>query len=125
MPGGNVLPFAHEQSSILQRADFMKNHLWVTPYHPDERYPAGDYPNQHKGRVGLGEWTKANRSIEKTDIVLWHTVGMHHAPRLEDWPVMPVSYTGFMLRPSGFFDQNRALDVAPPAPRHDNGCCEH
>src|SRR5262249_4514655 len=42
MAANNVLPFAHEQSSILQRADFMKNHLWVTPYHPDERYPAGD-----------------------------------------------------------------------------------
>jgi primary-amine oxidase len=125
MAGSNVLPFAREQSSILQRAGFMKNHLWVTPYHPDERFPAGDYPNQHKGHVGLDEWTRANRSIEKTDIVLWHTVGAHHAPRLEDWPVMPVSYAGFMLRPHGFFDQNPALNVAPPASRHHGACCEH
>jgi primary-amine oxidase len=125
MAGNNVLPFAREQSSILQRAGFMKNHLWVTPYHPDERYPAGDYPNQHKGHVGLDEWTRANRSIEKTDIVLWHTVGAHHTPRLEDWPVMPVSYAGFMLRPNGFFDQSPALNVAPPEPRHHGACCEH
>ena len=125
MPAGNVLPFAHEQSCILQRASFMKNHVWVTPYHPDERYPAGDYPNQHKGHAGLSEWTRANRSIERTDLVLWHTVGVHHAPRLEDWPVMPVSYAGFMLRPNGFFDQSPALNVAPSKPGHHGGDCEH
>jgi hypothetical protein len=33
---------------------------------------------------------------------------------LQDWPVMPVEYTGFTLRPSGFFDRSPALD-APAA----------
>ena len=42
--------------------------------------------------------------------------GVHHIPRPEDWPVMPVSYAGFMLKPSGFFEQNPAMDVAPPQP---------
>ena len=111
MPGSNVLPFADASSSFMQRAGFAKNHLWVTPFHPDERYPAGDYPNQHPGGAGLPAWTQANRSIDNTQIVLWYTVGVHHAPRVEDWPVMPVTYAGFMLRPHGFFDRNPALDV--------------
>ena len=123
MPGSNVLPFADASSSFMQRAGFAKNHLWVTPFHPDERYPAGDYPNQHPGGAGLPAWTQANRSIDNTQIVLWYTVGVHHAPRVEDWPVMPVTYAGFMLRPHGFFDRNPALDVPPPTSKHGD-CCE-
>ena len=65
---------------------------------------------------GLPAWTAANRSIENTDVVLWYVFGIHHVTRPEDWPVMPVDYTGFTLKPVGFFDRNPALDV-PPAPR--------
>jgi primary-amine oxidase len=42
--------------------------------------------------------------------------------RPEDWPVMPVTYIGFMLKPVGFFDRNPALDVPRPAA---NGACGH
>jgi primary-amine oxidase len=115
VPHGNVLPFAHEDSSIIRRAAFATRHLWVTPFAPDERYPAGEYPNQHPGGAGLPEWTRADRSIENTDIVLWYTLGSHHIPRPEDWPVMPVERAGFALKPSGFFGANPALDV-PPSP---------
>jgi primary-amine oxidase len=34
-----------------------------------------------------------------------------HAPRPEDWPVMPTVRTGFRLLPHGFFTRNPALDV--------------
>ena len=114
VPGGNVVPFAHEDSSFIRRAAFTTRHLWVTPFAPGERFPAGEYPNQHSGGAGLPEWTKADRPIENTDIVLWYTLGSHHLPRPEDWPVMPVERAGFALRPVGFFDTNPALDVAPP-----------
>lgn len=122
MPGNNVLPFADPRSSYLQRAGFTKHNLWVTPYSPAERYPAGDYPNQHPGGAGLPEWTQANRSIENTALVVWYNVGVHHAPRVEDWPVMPVAYAGFMLRPNGFFERNPALDVPPPHAHHGESC---
>jgi primary-amine oxidase len=89
MPGNNILPFADPRSSFLKRAGFTKHHLWVTPYSPAERYPAGEYPNQHPGGAGLPEWTRANRSIENTSLVVWYNVGVHHAARVEDWPVMP------------------------------------
>jgi primary-amine oxidase len=115
VPAGNVVPFAHEDSSFLRRAAFTTRHLWVTPFAPDERFPAGEYPNQHPGGAGLPEWTKADRPIENTDIVLWYTLGSHHIPRPEDWPVMPVERAGLALRPFGFFDANPSLDVAPPS----------
>jgi primary-amine oxidase len=123
MPGTNALPFANPRSSFLRRAGFTSKHLWVTPYREEERYPAGDYPNQHPGGAGLPAWTQANRSVENTAIVVWYTLGVHHAPRIEDWPVMPTAYASFMLRPNGFFTHNPALDVAPPpadACQHDH-----
>jgi primary-amine oxidase len=58
--------------------------------------------------------------VVDTDIVLWHSFGVTHIPRPEDWPVMPVESTGFMLMPFGFFDANPALDV-PPAAEHCDG----
>ena len=93
----------------------MTKHLWVTPFAEGEMHAAGDYPNQHPGGAGLPEWTAADRSIEDTDIVVWYSLGSHHQPRPEDWPVMPMAYTRFMLMPSGFFPQNPALDVPADA----------
>ncbi|GCE23913.1 primary-amine oxidase [Dictyobacter kobayashii] len=123
MPGENTLPFAHPESSVMKRAGFAQKHLWVTPYKQDERYPAGDYPNQHPGGNGLPRWTQANRSVENTDLVVWYTMNHNHIPRPEDWPVMPVAYIGFMLKPVGFFDRSPALDV-PPSESHSDHCCE-
>jgi len=121
IPGNNVLPFSHPDAPVTQRAVFATRHLWVTPYQPDERFPAGDYPNQHPGGAGLPAWTKADRLIENTDVVLWYTLGSHHITRPEDWPVMPVDRIGFALKPAGFFDHNPALDVAPSPSRHCPG----
>jgi primary-amine oxidase len=120
VPGGNVLPFAHEDAPIIQRAGFMTRHLWVTPFAEGERFPAGEYPNQHPGGAGLPSWTKANRTIENTNVVLWYTLGSHHIPRPEDWPVMPAERVSFALKPFGFFDSNPSLDVPPPG-GHDPG----
>ena len=113
MPGENILPFAHPDASIIKRAGFMTKHLWVTPYHRDEISATGPYPNQHPGGAGLPEYTKNNRSVEDTDVVLWYTLGYHHVPRPEDWPISPVAHCGFSLKPVGFFDTNPVLDVPP------------
>ncbi len=116
-PGENVLPFAQPGAAVLQRAGFLTRNLWVTPYDRAERYPTGDYPNQNPGGDGLPRWTKADRPLEARDLVVWYTFGQTHIPRLEDWPVMPVSSVGFLLRPDGFFDRNPAMDLPPPSPR--------
>ncbi|MCC6943571.1 MAG: primary-amine oxidase [Thermomicrobiales bacterium] len=124
VPSGNVGSFSGADSSIARRATFITKHLWVTPQTDGEIFAAGDYPNQHPGGGGLPTYTAQNRSIEDTDIVVWYTLGSHHQPRPEDWPVMPVAYARFMLMPSGFFDQNPALDLPEPV-AHKNGhhCC--
>jgi len=111
---------ADAQSSVARRAGFATNHLWVTRYDPSERYPAGDFVNQHPGGAGLPAFVAADRDIDGADIVLWHTFGPTHFPRPEDWPVMPVARCGFTLKPTGFFGRNPALDVPPP-PGHCDG----
>ena len=115
MPGENILPFAHPDASIMKRAGFMQKHLWVTPYDRDETAATGPYPNQHPGGAGLPEYTRNDRSVDNTDLVLWYTLGYHHVPRPEDWPISPVAYCGFSLKPVGFFDTNPVLDVPPSA----------
>jgi primary-amine oxidase len=102
-------------SPVLQRAEAIAHTLWVTAFDEEERWPSGEFCNQSRRDAGLPEWTKADRPIADTDIVLWHVFGIHHLPRPEDWPVMPVDLASFRLTPSGFFDRNPALDV-PPSP---------
>jgi primary-amine oxidase len=111
---------ADASATISQRAAFATKHLWVTPFDPDERRAAGDFPNQHPGGAGLPSWTAADRPIVDTDVVLWHTVGTTHFCRPEDWPVMPCEYAGFTLKPYGFFDRNPGIDLAPSS---TNGHC--
>jgi primary-amine oxidase len=121
VPGDNILPMQQPDSQVRERARFLDHHVWVTPYRRDERYPAGEYPNQSAGGEGLAQWTAADRGLVDEDVVLWYVFGAHHFPRLEDWPVMPVARCGFELRPVGFFDRNPALDVPPPSAGHACG----
>ncbi|GAA2898416.1 primary-amine oxidase [Pseudonocardia halophobica] len=111
VPEGNPELLADEDSSIHRRATFAAKHLWVTRFDPAERYAAGDFVNQHAGGAGLPAYVAHDRDIDGQDLVVWHTFGLTHFPRPEDWPIMPVDHTGFVLRPVGFFDRNPALDV--------------
>jgi primary-amine oxidase len=117
VPGTTPTLMALPESSVGKRAGFARHNLWVTQYEPDEKRGAGDYPNQHPGGDGLPLWTAADRPLTDTEIVAWHTFGVTHIPRPEDWPVMPVEYCGFHLVPVGFFGANPALDV-PPSSDH-------
>src|SRR5580704_10295759 len=120
VPGENCPPFVQPDAAVMRRAGFTSHHVWVTPYHPKERFAAGDYPNQHPTGDGLPIWTKANRKVDDTEIALWYVFAHNHVPRPEDWPVMPVAMLGFQFRPDGFFERNPAMDVPPPA---KPACC--
>jgi len=110
-PEGKPALLADPGSSVAARAAFATKHLWVTAHDPAERYPAGDFVNQHPGGAGLPAYAAADRDLDGQDLVVWHTFGLTHAPRPEDWPIMPVDTTGFTLKPVGFFDRNPTLDV--------------
>lgn len=112
-PGHVLTPFVQPDSPSGQRATFVQNHVWVTAFDPEERYPAGEYMNHSDGRGGIADFVAQDRSIENTDIVLWHVFGLHHLPRTEDFPVQPVITTGFKLVPSGFHDRNPGIDLPP------------
>nr|WP_179483121.1 primary-amine oxidase [Allobranchiibius huperziae] len=113
VPGAAVPPMFDPDSPVLARARVLEHAVWVTPYDAEERWPCGEFVNQSTVDEGLPAWTSADRSIEDTDVVLWYTFGIHHVPRMEEWPVMPADTVSFWLKPAGFFDRNPALDVAP------------
>ncbi len=124
-PGDNAFPLASKNAWWRKRAGFVESHVWVTPYSDDEKYGAGDFPNQSQGGDGLIRWTAADRPVANADVVFWYTMGHTHIPRPEDYPVMPAAYIGFLLKPSGFFSCNSANDL-PPSPKKQatKACCQ-
>ncbi len=129
-PEGKPALLADDRSDIYARATYSAKHLWVTAYEPTELYPAGDFVNMHPGGAGLPAWTAADRPVDGEDIVLWHTFGLTHFPRIEDWPIMPVDSAGFVLKPHGFFGANPTLDIPETvsdhcAPGHHDGHHDH
>jgi primary-amine oxidase len=118
VPSAAVPPMLDPSSPVLRRARVLEHTLWVTPYAREERWPCGEFVNQSAEDEGLPVWTAAERSIDNTDVVLWYTFGIHHVPRVEDWPIMPADTVSFWLKPTGFFDHNPSLDVAPSTTCH-------
>ncbi|PFG29798.1 primary-amine oxidase [Paramicrobacterium agarici] len=115
VPQGLPTLLAQPDATVSSRAAFATKHLWATAYEDGQLWPAGQYPNQHAGDAGLPTYTADDRSLDGTDIVLWHTFGPTHLPRPEDFPIMPVDYSGFLFKPFGFFDENPALDLPDTA----------
>jgi primary-amine oxidase len=122
-PGDNAFPYASPNAWWRKRAGFVNHHVWVTRYDENEKFAAGDFPNQSSGGDGIVKWVEADRPIENTDVVFWYTFGHTHIPRPEDCPVMPTAYIGFLLKPNGFFDQNPANNVPPSNP--EGKACKH
>lgn len=112
------LMLAQEGSTVRGRGGFATKHIWVTAFDPDEKYASGDYPNVHAGGDGLPKYVQQNRPIENADVVLWHSFGHTHVCKPEDFPIMPVEYAGFTLKPNGFFASNIAMNLPPEKGSH-------
>jgi primary-amine oxidase len=61
------------------------------------------------------EWLDAMRKRELDP------ASVRAVPLSADWPVMPVDYAGFKLKPVGFFNRNPALNTPVASKPH---CCE-
>jgi hypothetical protein len=65
------------------------------------------------GQARGGKWTAADRPVADTDIAAWHTIGVTHFCRPEDFPVMPCEYAGFTLKPFGFLAEDTGRAGSP------------
>lgn len=97
-----------------RRNGYIEYTFWNTPYDVTERYAGGEYAFQGDGSDSLRTWVRKNRSIRDTDIVTWYTMGFHHVPHMEDWPVMSTMWRGITLMPYNFFRHNPALTIRNP-----------
>ncbi|KAF9891705.1 hypothetical protein FE257_003717 [Aspergillus nanangensis] len=96
------------------RSEFCDYPVWVTRHHDQELFAAGEHTLQSETGSGIATWIKSRQaplSVRDEDLVLWHTFGTTHNPRVEDWPVMPVEKMAVSLKPINFFTRNPALDV--------------
>ncbi|KKA17738.1 Amine oxidase [Rasamsonia emersonii CBS 393.64] len=114
VPHYSQLVLAHPSSYHFKRSEFGEHAIWITRYHDDELYSSGKHTMQSLGGEGIASWIRSRPapvSVRNEDIVIWHTFGTTHNPRIEDWPVMPVEKMLVSLKPINFFTRNPAIDV--------------
>ena len=107
----NIDPLVPVSDATFQRAYFVQNNLWVTRYKRPEIFAAGMQAMQSASWLGLPEYIFDNENLENEDLVAWVTMGFHHVPMAEDWPVMPAKVDEIILKPRNFFDRNPAIGL--------------
>jgi primary-amine oxidase len=110
----------HSATSILEpqdppqmRAGFTSQSLWVSKYRNEQRWAAGLYPNLSTKDEGLPAYVAKAEPISNDDIVVWYTMGFRHAPRPEDFPILPTFWHEMTLRPAFFFDKDPSMTFNP------------
>ncbi|ROT35252.1 copper amine oxidase [Sodiomyces alkalinus F11] len=128
LPCYSQMLLAHPSSYHARRAEYATHAVWVTRYRDDELFPAGRHTMQSLGGEGIASWIQERArkgdgeesAVRDRDIVLWHTFGSTHNPRIEDWPVMPCEKMVVGLKPVNFFTANPGLDV--PISTQERSC---
>jgi primary-amine oxidase len=104
LPGGNGV-FRGAAGEPFTQADF-----WVGRHRPNEFPLSSADPRSVK--EALPDYFNGE-SVDGTDLVVWYVMHVHHVPRTEDWPEMPVEWAGLDLIPRDF------LDASPVEPRKE------
>ena len=76
---------------------FAQGDLWVT------RYKADEVPGSKLLADGLAGYVNGEEVADQ-DVVLWYMLSVHHQPRTEEWPAMPLDWVGFKMVPRDFWD---------------------
>lgn len=114
VPQPSQLLLCDPASLVRRRARFAEHHVWVTKYRDGDLWAGGRWPYQSMDETdGVADYAARNDDVRDQDLVLWHTYGITHNPRVEDYPVMPCESMTVALKPADFFDKNPALDVPP------------
>jgi primary-amine oxidase len=120
-PGYSILPRDtatygpyDESDPPFKRNAYIGYSFWNTLHDRHKRYAGGQFAFASDGSDTLATWVKQNRPIRNKDIVTWYTIGFHHVPHTEDWPVMSGHKLGIELRPHNFFAFNPALNLPKP-----------
>ncbi|OCF40041.1 hypothetical protein I317_06179 [Kwoniella heveanensis CBS 569] len=112
VPAASQLILAHPDSVAFARAEFGDHSIYVTSYKDRELFSGGDWTNQSNGKSkGIRSWIGRSDNVDNADVVLWHTFGLTHNPRVEDFPVMPCETHMVSLKPADFFTCSPAIDV--------------
>lgn len=82
---------------------FAQAELWVTRHHPQE------HPNDNRPLSTILPGYLNDEPVDGHNVVLYYALHLHHIPRTEDWPGMPLDWHGFMLRPRDFLDGSPVL----------------
>ncbi|KAF4126213.1 primary-amine oxidase [Geosmithia morbida] len=139
IPCYSQMLLAHPSSYHARRSEFGQHAVWVTRYDDEEIFPSGRHTMQSTGGEGIASGIERRKaspgtstSVRDEDIVVWHTFGSTHNPRIEDWPVMPADKMVVGLKPVNFFTGNPGIDVAVSTQEKnrsvlvtDASCCEH
>lgn len=95
VPGGNGI-FRGAASEMISQADF-----WVQRYRPNE-FPLSA-TDDRSVKEALPRYVN-DEPLDGQDVVVWYAMHVHHLPRTENWPEMPVEWAGFDLLPRDFLD---------------------
>ncbi|KAK3434526.1 hypothetical protein EUGRSUZ_D01996, partial [Eucalyptus grandis] len=123
VPAGTAASLLSHDDPPQKRAAFTNNQIWVTPYNRTEQWAGGLFTYQSQGEDTLAVWSERDRPIENKDIVVWYTLGFHHIPCQEDFPIMPTVSASFDLKPVNFFESNPILRI-PPNTENDLPVCK-
>lgn len=113
VPGGTAASLLDINDPPQKRGAFTNNQIWVTPYNASEQWAGGLFVYQSQGDDTLAVWSERDRPIENQDIVVWYTLGFHHVPCQEDFPIMPTVSSSFDLKPVNFYESNPILRIPP------------